>query len=947
MRWIAWSVEHPRAVLTAYGAVLVLALCSLTWWIPTRLNPWLKSPLLAVISNCPNQSSSQVESLVTNRLEASLAQLPSLVHIRSMSMHELSLILLEFPYGSDTAAQVPQIAAQLPSGSRVVPYDPLDLPVLSLAVHYPGQDQIWLRQMLEREALQQLKAVPGVERVSLFGQRQQLEVALLPPVSGAPLARPDLWQPEPAQLAALEKLLASVTELGQLKDLKLAGQPLEQVARLRLEAGHDSPRYRYNGQEAFEVSVFQGPRASSPALVAQLRQVVKRIQHRYPGLVVQEAYNNAHFVEVVQANVWFELSLAVALTGAVVWAFLGEVRGTLIALATVPAALALTLVFFVPLGLSLNSTSLIGLLLALGRLVDDTVIDLHAVAAHRAQGKSPRQAALDGCSEVRPAVVSSTLVLALAMLPLTWCGGLTQDMFVGIVWPFLLSLGASLLVSLTLTPALAGLIYRGGGVGQRWELQYRRVLERVLNHRALVLSLVLAACYLAWLLVPLIGSEMMPLSDTGQLYVEMEAQPNSSSQETARLAAGVEDLLRRCPEVIGVSCEIGMEPQRAGLSGYDMGASHLARMQVTLLDQNRRQRSLWEIADAVYAQAMHDVPGIRRLLLKEMGSDVMASAMTPVELVLRGPNLKRLSWLGEQTRSLGGQVRGLHMVGTSWSAGRAPRVLFRPVSGPGKRLGQTREGVSLVVQDGQPWPDDLALIEHQDLQRSISVTGTLRRGGPGSMRLAMSLQMASRSQLPFPAGYDLVQRGDMLSMMDSFDRLLSGLALALLLVYGALLAWFRDWRLPLIMLAAIPLELSGVLVALLWAGQTFSSVSLLGIVVLHGMDMTASILLLDRVEALRRGGLSAREALLQGAPQRLRPVLMTVVVTLAVMLPLAFFPRTGMDAYSPLATVILGGLSVSALLTLVVIPVLYSLVFQGDSCGQKPNRLPEKSLVGS
>lgn len=943
MRWIGWSVEHPRAVLTAYGAVLLLALFSLAWWIPTRLNPSLKSPLLAVISDCPNQSPSQVEG-VTNRLEASLVQLPSLLHIRSMSMHELSLIILEFPYGSDTAAQMPQIAAQLPSGSRVIPYDPLDLPVLSLAVHYPGQDEGWLREMLEREGLPEFKAVAGVERVSLFGSRQQVEVALTPPTSGPPIARPLLWRPDAAQLAEVEKLLAGVTEVDQLRQLTLGGQPLEKVARLRREVGHDSPRYRYNGQEAFEISIFQSPRASSPALVAQLRLVAKRLQRHHPGLVVQEAYNNAHFVEVVQANVWLELALAVGLTGIVVWLFLGEVRGTLIALATVPAALALTLVFFVPLGLSLNSTSLIGLLLALGRLVDDTVIDLHAVAAHRAQGKSPRQAARDGCSEVRPAVISSTLVLALAMLPLTWCGGLTQDMFVGIVWPFLLSLAASLVVSLTLTPALAGLVYQGGGVGRRWEFHYRRVLEGVLNHRALLLALVLSACYLAWLLVPLIGSEMMPLSDTGQMYLEMEAQPNSSSQETARLAAGIEEILRRCPEVLGVSCEIGMEPQRTGLSGYDMGASHLARMQITLLDQNRRQRNLWQIADAVYAQALHDVPGVRRLLIKEMGSDVMASAMTPVELVLRGPNLKRLSWLGEQTRALGAQVRGLHMVGTSWSAGRPPRVLFRPVSGPGKRLGQTREGVSLILQDGQPWPDDLALIEHQDLQRSISVTGTLRRGGPGSMRLAMSLQMASQSQLPFPAGYELVQRGDMLSMMDSFDRLLTGLALALVLVYGALLLWFRDWRLPLIMLAAIPLELSGVLVALLLAGQTFSSVSLLGIVVLHGMDMTASILLLDRVEALRRGGLSAREALLQGAPQRLRPVLMTVVVTLAVMVPLAFFPRTGMDAYSPLATVILGGLSVSALLTLLVIPVLYSLVFQGDSCPQKSNPPVEKSL---
>jgi HAE1 family hydrophobic/amphiphilic exporter-1 len=931
VRLIAWSLDHRRIILGSYGLVLVLAVLSLAWWIPTRLNPALPSPLLAVLTSCPNQSASQVERSTTNPLERDLARLPQLLHMRSMSMHELSLIVLEFPYGRDISGLLPVVAAQLPSGSRVVRYDPLDLPVLSLALRYPGQDSLWLRQLLEKEAVSAFRQIEGVSRVSLFGPRQQLEVYVKPDLSGVPLGQPDLARPDPARLTEAENLLSGLRDLEELNSLKLGARPLREQALVRLVAGHDSPRYRYNGQEGFELSLFQSARASSPLLVGRLRQAEAELKARYPGLLIEEAYNNAHFVEVMQASVWLELLLAVVFTGAVVWFFLGEVRGTLIALATLPTALALTLIGFVPLGLSLNSSSLVGLLLALGRLVDDTVIDLHAVAAHRAQGKSVGQAALEGCSEVRPAVVSSTLVLALAMLPLTWCGGLTQDMFQGIIWPFLLSLGASLLVSLTLTPVLISLIYRGAPHESGWESRYRGWLASALKRPGTVLGVAASACYLAWQLVPLIGSEMMPAADTGQIYVELEARPNSSTDETSKLAAGVEEILRRLPEVRGVSCEIGMDSQAPALSGYDLGASHSARMLVTLVDSNRRRRDLWEIADQVYGAALHDVPGIRRLVLKEMGSDVMASAMAPVELVLRGPNARRLSWLGEASRDLGGQIRGLHMVGTSWSLGRAPRVLFRPPPGLGKRVGETNQGVPIVLLDGRPFEEEQALIEHQDGLPSLSVTGTTRRGGPGSMRLAMQLQMAIQNQLPFPAGYQLLQRGDMLTMMDSFQRLLQGLALGGLLVYGALLFWFHDFRLPLIMLVSIPLELSGVLVALLLAGQIFSSVSLLGLVVLHGMDMTASILLLQRIESLRLQGLSPREAILLGAPQRLRPVLMTVLVTLAVMLPLAFFPNPGMDAYSPLATVILGGLTVSSLLTLLVIPVLYCLVFGGIS----------------
>lgn len=926
MRLIAWSLEHARLVLGAYALVLLLTLLSLIWWIPTRLNPALDSPLLAVVTDCPNQTASQVESSTTNRLERMLAQLPSLVQMRSMSMHELSLIVLEFPYATRTGPLEASLAAQLPAGSRIIPYDPLDLPVLNLAVRYPGQDSLWLREMLEREAAEAWRAVPGVKRVSIFGARPQLEVFVRPEAGGLPLGRPEQVYQDLARLAQVEQALQGPRSLAQLQQLK----PLTELALLRVSPGHDSPRYRYNGQEAFEVSIFQSKTASSPYLVGELRRVAAHLQKRYPGLICEEAYNNAHFVEAMQANVWLELLLAVTLTGGVVWFFLGEARGTLIALATVPTALALTLLCFVPLGLSLNSSSLIGLLLALGRLVDDTVIDLHAVAGHRAGGKSVRLAALDGCSEVRPAVVSATLVLALAMLPLTWCGGLTQDMFEGIVWPFLVSLGASLLVSLTLTPVLVSLLYRGGPQPSGWERRYRDWLSWALDRPGMCLGVTLALCYLAMLLVPFIGSEMMPPSDTGQLYVEMESQPNSSSQQTFDLAGSLEQVLRRLPEIHKVSCEVGMETRISSLSGYDMGGSHKARMLVTLVDQNQRARSLWQVADQVYASALKEVPGIRRLMLKEMGSDVMASSMTPVELVVRGPNLKRLAWLGEQSRGLGSQIRGLYMLGTSWSPGRAPRVLFRPPPGPGRRLGETSDGFPIVLQDRKPYTEKLAVIEHQDRQRCISISGTTRPGGPGSMQLGMALQMASQSQLPYPAGYQALQRGDMRAMMDSFDRLLGGLGLGALLIYAALSLWFRDLRLPLIILAAIPLELSGVVLALLLAHQVVSSVSLLGLVVLHGMDVMASILLLDKVERLRRGGLGAREAVLQGAPQRLRPILMTVLITLAIMTPLALFPRTGMDAYSPLATVVLGGLSVSALLTMVVIPVLYSLVFKGD-----------------
>ena len=217
------------------------------------------------------------------------------------------------------------------------------------------------------------------------------------------------------------------------------------------------------------------------------------------------------------------------------------------------------------------------------------------------------------------------------------------------------------------------------------------------------------------------------------------------------------------------------------------------------------------------------------------------------------------------------------------------------------------------------------MIMHDNLRRANSVSACYRPGAGGSMQLTMQLMMSSAMSLPYPPGYGIEQRGDMTQMMDSFHRLLEGLGLSLVLIYLALVLGFRSASLPLALMVAIPLELAGVFGALILSKQTFSTVSLLGIVVLSGMDMTASILLVDRIQQGREGSAAA---VLRAGSARLPAILMTVAVTIAAMAPLAFFPRTGMDAYAPLAIVIIGGLAASTPLSLLVVPVAPDLALR-------------------
>jgi HAE1 family hydrophobic/amphiphilic exporter-1 len=216
------------------------------------------------------------------------------------------------------------------------------------------------------------------------------------------------------------------------------------------------------------------------------------------------------------------------------------------------------------------------------------------------------------------------------------------------------------------------------------------------------------------------------------------------------------------------------------------------------------------------------------------------------------------------------------------------------------------------------------LIEHDNFRRVISVLGYYRKGGPPSMELSMDLLMGAHSKVNFPPGYGVELRGDMTQMEESFQRLLRGLYLAVLFMFLLLVAQFRSLIEPFNMVFSLSLISTGVLGGLYLAGQTFSTVSILAVVILVGMMMTVSVLLIDLVLRLRAEGMPRDEAILTAGPIRLRPILMTSFISIVVLIPVAFFPRTGIDAYAPLATVVIGGLTIGTLLALFVVPVVHT-----------------------
>lgn len=1099
-----WSLDHPMAVIAAFVGVFLLAIVAIGFVMPRRFMPYVESPMLGIVTMMPGLSAYEMEMYVSKPIEEQMVNLRNVRYVRSTSQDGFSMVSLEYPYGTNmqkalaevqslmnvVQGSLPQTGANL-KPSWVLPIDPLNIPILSLALTGEGWDPVRLREFADNEVVRRLKSAPGVFSVMPFGgYRRQLQVV----VDRDKLARYGLSLLDvrtaidrnnvnrsggtitagPNEgIVRLANLAASADEVARYPVAQLlpngtvqrpggtsaaggmggmgGGTPAEtppaaaaraaaratgqaqspRVIRIadvaRVEDTHWERRSAYHflnrevpssgpasqgaasGQDgavrqAIEVAVIQNPEESSWKVIRSVKQILGQLERENPGIKFHVAYDNSHFVAILFRNMFEELGGAILLCGLVLFLFLGEWRATLIVMLSIPASLALAILGLVPLGMSLNSGTLVGLLLSIGRLVDDTIIDVHAVERHLRMGKDPRTATIDGIAEVRTAVISSTAMILLALSPLLFCGGVVQLMFQELVWPLMLALVFSMVESFTQTTVLCSWLLRRReerageerlwlfrriitpfqGFLDRLEAGYGRSIGWMLKHRFTNLARILATIIIGFGFYHFIGSEMMPLADVGQAYGVLEMRPGTSFAETERATYAVEQLIaKHYPEIRSVSTEIGTESMLEAtgtyFTGYGVPLVNAATLMLTLSDKQERKRDIWQVIDGLQQEALATIPGIRRFQIKEMGSDVMASAQAPISLVISGPDLTVLEKLGQATARIAREV-GVHQVALDWASG-LPEYRVQVNAARAQQLGLTVEDVSqqayyalrggltnefyrlpnlrqdtvlvryeqaqrgsqqdlehvyLTTPGGQQVPLNTVatvtrhraptMITHDGLRRCITVLGYYRNHEKPSMDLAMEVQGRAMAELNWPPGYNIEMRGDMTQMMDSFRRLMYGLALAVVFILLVLVAQFRGFAQPLQMVFSLPLELAGVFVALYIAHQTFSSVSIMSIIVLTGMDITTAILLVDMIMRYRDRGVPRDQAITEACPQRLRPIVMTSLITIFVMASVAFAPKTGLDAYAPLATVIIGGLLVGTILSLFDIPIMHTYV---------------------
>lgn len=483
----AWAIANPFAVVAIYAAIVLAAIGAALYVLPIRMMPYVESPLVAVVTMAPGLAPEEVETYFSKPIEERMTDLKSVRFVRSISQRDLSIVTLQFPYGTDmrrALVDVGQLAKQAEADlpydranlkpSYILPVDPLNTPVLQVNATGDGWDPVRLREFVANDVVRELKTVADVQQVFGFGglQRQLQVIADRSSLAARGLSLLDIRDALDRQNfsrsagtltgGARESIVRGDERVREPSDvarypLKADGNSVVavgDVSRVVDGAAEQRAAYRFNGHDGVEVSIVENPEASSPRVIAAVDGKLREIEREHPGLHFTRAYDNARFVGQLTSNMLEELIVSVLLAGLVLLVFLEDVSATLIVMTSIPTCLGLAVLLFVPMGFSVNSSTLVGLLLAIGRLVDDSIVVIHSVHHRIAQGEAPIQAAINGTRDVILPIAAATGVMVLAVVPLVTSGGITQIMFVGLVWPIVFALIASLLVSITLTPCL-------------------------------------------------------------------------------------------------------------------------------------------------------------------------------------------------------------------------------------------------------------------------------------------------------------------------------------------------------------------------------------------------------------------------------------------------------------------------------------------------------------
>ncbi len=866
--------------------------------------------------------------------------------------------------------------------------NPDDTPIITIGISGPFSPQL-LADVARYEIEDKLETIPGVGQVSMMGyldrnvriwvdaDKLAATGATVTDITNA-FAKQHVTSTGGQMVDGGRAL--DVRILGEAADLATIGNivvrnvdgtaiRVKDVALVQDGLADVTTIARLNGVPVQAMGILKQPGSNAVAVAEAVTDSMAALQKTLPGgMKIDVLFDTTGFIKESVSEIGLELVLAVVLTGLVCWLFLGSLSSTLNVLFAIPMSLLGTIAILYFAGYTLNTFTLLGLSLAVGLVVDDAVMVMENIYRHAEMGKDRVVAASEGTKEITFAALAATIAVIAIFLPVAFMSGVIGRFFLQFGVTLSVAVGLSYIEAITLAPArcaqMLNTSHEGPGRAvdrafERLSAAYGRGLARVLEMPWSVIAAGLAVLALAGFTATRLRQEMVPSQDQSRLAVRLTTVVGADITEMDRLARKAEAILLKRPEIVSVLTSLN-----SGNSGT---------LSLTMVPPGQRKLTQAEFS-ALIRKELNGIAGLRAMV-QDLSQQGFAGSSNghPLEFSVRGSDWPTLVTLAKKLRDET-SASGLAVdVDTDYQVG-APELAITPdraratdvdvavadiattvsslvggiVVGEYSSGGRRMDIRLRSLKSQRSRPEDLALlrvrtaagtlvplssvvttqetselqsINHADRERAIRIYGNIAPGHSQDQAIAF-VQDLSRS---LPAGYRIVLGGQSSQFGDAMSSLLFALLVGILFAYMVLASQFNSFLDPVTVLTILPLSIAGAIFALFVAGKTLNIFSMIGLLLLMGIVKKNSIMLVDYANEVRAAGCGAAEAMKRAGPVRLRPILMTAVATLMAAVPSSLGLGPGAETRAPMADAVIGGLVLSTVLSLFVVPSFYVL----------------------
>ena len=1012
------AIKRPVTILMLVLMVMLLGGISFSR-LAVDLYPDMELPVMLIMTDYEGAGPYEVESMVTRPLEEVVSTVDDLEGIHSTSSRGNSAVIVIFDWGTDmnfaaldVREQLDMVRGALPDDAgdpMALQMDPDMMPILQIGVT-GDMDEVALKELSEDIIENRMERLSGVAVCDVSGglsREVKVEVDPYKLTSyGVDLEQiSNVLRSENVNFSGGDLEEGSrqylVRTTGEFRDLEEMGNVvvgsgsagpvfLRDVAEITDYHREPSVLTRMDGESTISLSIRKQADANTIQVVDLVRQEMEVLERELPGNINFEvAMDQSTFIRQSIDNIVNMLLLGGILAVIVLYLFLGNIRSTFIIALAMPISVVATFVLMYFQGLTVNMITMAGLALGLGMMVDNSIVILENIFRYRQLGYSREEAAMQGSGEVSGAITASTLTTMSVFLPVVFVGGMASIIFSSLAWTVAFSLFASLMVALTVIPALSSKYLKvdredsGKKISGRvltWMKNmleglagvYKKALGWSLGHRKLVVIVFILMMVGSLLLTPFVGYEFLPAADMGELTANIELPMGTTLEETDRVVGQVEEITGDYEDIDTVFSRVGS----GGEFGFGGASPERASVNILLVDMDQRNLSTRELIDDLRGR-LERIPGAEITLSEmDMSGGMGPGEAEPINIVVKGDDVEVLRSVTGEVAVIADRVEGTRDLETSFTEGR-PELQVRLDRERSAALGINSSQVASAVRsalegqvvtqyrvDGEEIDVNLQAVEmtresrdslnqlplktaegenimlgevaeitreispmqiERDGQvRAATVTGNISGRDLGSVMEDIQAEMEDYT---LPSGYMLEYGGEMEEMMEAFGDLALALLLAICLVYMIMASQFESLLYPFVIMFALPQTFIGVVLALVLTGRTLNVSTFMGIIMLAGIVVNNAIVLVDYINVLRRDhGYERNEAILEGGRVRLRPILMTTLTTVLGMLPLVFAIGEGAETWAPMSTAIIGGLTVSTVITLVLVPVVYSIM---------------------